>query len=212
LKSLVIILLFALLSAKILAQECIVKVVDEKQKPIAGALAIDLNNPDRVFKTDKLGNVNLSFTNQQSIKFLFEHPSYNFKILTVHISECNRDYTVVLFPSKTLTSTLVSAENQEKTFTMKSVENFGIYEGRKTEVIEPAKLSANLSTNNAREVYTRVAGLNIWESDGAGIQLGIGGRGLNPNRTSNFNVRQNGYDITADALGYPESYYTPPKH
>ena len=211
-KSLVIILLFALLSAKILAQECIVKVVDEKQKPIAGALAIDLNNPDRVFKTDKLGNVNLSFTNQQSIKFLFEHPSYNFKILTVHISECNRDYTVVLFPSKTLTSTLVSAENQEKTFTMKSVENFGIYEGRKTEVIEPAKLSANLSTNNAREVYTRVAGLNIWESDGAGIQLGIGGRGLNPNRTSNFNVRQNGYDITADALGYPESYYTPPKH
>ncbi len=34
--------------------------------------------------------------------------------------------------------------------------------------------------------------------------------GLDPNRTSNFNVRQNGYDISADALGYPESYYTPP--
>jgi Fe(3+) dicitrate transport protein len=33
---------------------------------------------------------------------------------------------------------------------------------------------------------------------------------LDPNRTSNFNVRQNGYDISADALGYPESYYTPP--
>ncbi|MCS7027745.1 MAG: TonB-dependent receptor, partial [Bacteroidia bacterium] len=33
---------------------------------------------------------------------------------------------------------------------------------------------------------------------------------LSPNRTSNFNVRQNGYDISADALGYPESYYTPP--
>jgi Fe(3+) dicitrate transport protein len=27
---------------------------------------------------------------------------------------------------------------------------------------------------------------------------------------SNFNTRQNGYDISADALGYPESYYTPP--
>jgi Fe(3+) dicitrate transport protein len=52
--------------------------------------------------------------------------------------------------------------------------------------------------------------LNIWESDGAGIQLGIGGRGLSPNRVSNFNTRQNGYDISADALGYPESYYTPP--
>ena len=38
----------------------------------------------------------------------------------------------------------------------------------------------------------------------------IGGRGLDPNRTSNFNTRQNGYDISADVLGYPESYYSPP--
>jgi Fe(3+) dicitrate transport protein len=30
---------------------------------------------------------------------------------------------------------------------------------------------------------------------------------LDPNRTSNFNTRQNGYDISADVLGYPESYY-----
>ncbi len=34
--------------------------------------------------------------------------------------------------------------------------------------------------------------------------------GPDPNRTANFNTRQNGYDISADALGYPESYYTPP--
>ena len=93
---------------------------------------------------------------------------------------------------------------------MRSVENMGIYEGKKSEVIVPEKLVANLATNNARQIYARVAGLNIWENDGAGIQLSIGGRGLDPNRTSNFNVRQNGYDISADALGYPESYYTPP--
>ena len=55
-----------------------------------------------------------------------------------------------------------------------------------------------------------MSGLNIWESDGAGVQLGIGGRGLSPNRNSNFNTRQNGYDISADPLGYPESYYSPP--
>jgi Fe(3+) dicitrate transport protein len=91
-----------------------------------------------------------------------------------------------------------------------SVENFGIYEGKKTEVIELSEVTANTATNNARQVYAKITGLNIWESDGAGLQLGIGGRGLSPNRTANFNVRQNGYDISADALGYPESYYTPP--
>lgn len=85
-----------------------------------------------------------------------------------------------------------------------------IYEGRKTELVRVEALTANLATNNARQVFARVAGLNIWESDGAGLQLGVGGRGLSPNRTSNFNTRQNGYDMSADALGYPESYYTPP--
>lgn len=50
----------------------------------------------------------------------------------------------------------------------------------------------------------------IVEYDGAGLQLGIGGRGLNPKRTAHYNTRQNGYEISADALGYPETYYTPP--
>ena len=91
-----------------------------------------------------------------------------------------------------------------------AVDGFGIYEGKKTEVVDLAQTDANMATNNARQVYAKITGLNIWESDGAGLQLGIGGRGLSPNRTANFNVRQNGYDISADALGYPESYYTPP--
>lgn len=77
-------------------------------------------------------------------------------------------------------------------------------------VIELAELSGAKSTSNPREIFAKVPGLNIWESDGAGIQIGIGGRGLSPNRAANFNTRQNGYDISADALGYPESYYTPP--
>lgn len=77
-------------------------------------------------------------------------------------------------------------------------------------VIELEQLNGAKSTGNAREIFAKIPGLNIWESDGAGIQIGIGGRGLSPNRAANFNTRQNGYDISADALGYPESYYTPP--
>ncbi len=93
---------------------------------------------------------------------------------------------------------------------LRNVEGTAIYAGRKSEVIELKHVVANLATNNARQVYKGIAGLNIWENDGGGLQLAIGARGLDPNRTSNFNTRQNGYDISADALGYPESYYTPP--
>ena len=111
-----------------------------------------------------------------------------------------------------LDAVVVQAE-REKSFGMvrlRSVEGTAIYEAKKTEVVVISELAANMAANTSRQIYAKVAGLNIWESDGAGVQLGIGGRGLSPNRTSNFNTRQNGYDIAADALGYPESYYTPP--
>ena len=93
---------------------------------------------------------------------------------------------------------------------LKPVEGTSIYAGKKTEVVLVDQLVGNLAANNARQLYSQVVGLNIYESNDAGLQLSIGGRGLDPNRTANFNTRQNGYDISADVLGYPESYYTPP--
>jgi Fe(3+) dicitrate transport protein len=90
------------------------------------------------------------------------------------------------------------------------LEGVALYESKKNEVVVLDALTANLAANTSRQIYARVAGLNIWESDEAGVQIGLGGRGLSPNRNANFNTRQNGYDIAADALGYPESYYTPP--
>lgn len=93
---------------------------------------------------------------------------------------------------------------------LKSVEGVTIYESKKTELIDLSDVSANFDNSTSRQTFSRVPGLNIFENDGVGVQLAIGARGLDPNRTSNFNVRQNGYDIAADALGYPESYYTPP--
>jgi Fe(3+) dicitrate transport protein len=93
---------------------------------------------------------------------------------------------------------------------LNNVEGTTIHAGKKSEVIYLEDLNANLAANNSRQVFSKIAGINIFENDGSGSQIGIGGRGLNPNRISNFNMRQNGYDISADALGYPESYYTPP--
>jgi len=105
---------------------------------------------------------------------------------------------------------VVYSANEQGAGKLRQVEGTAIYAGKKTEVVNIANINANLATNNPRQVYGRIVGLNIWEYDGGGLQLGIGGRGLNPSRVSNFNTRQNGYDISADALGYPESYYTPP--
>lgn len=120
--------------------------------------------------------------------------------------------TMLPLPDKQLDDVVVMQSQEKKLgiIRVQSVRNFTMFEGKKNEVVLLKNIVANTATNNARQVYGGITGLNIWESDGAGLQLGIGGRGLSPNRTSNFNTRQNGYDISADALGYPESYYTPP--
>jgi Fe(3+) dicitrate transport protein len=105
--------------------------------------------------------------------------------------------------------TVMAKKNESVSGRLKDVYGTAIYAGKKTELINLKNINANLATNNTRQIYARIPGLNIWEYDRGGLQLGIGGRGLSPNRSSNFNIRQNGYDISADALGYPESYYTP---
>ena len=119
---------------------------------------------------------------------------------------------VFSYPIQELSEVVVKANNQKifQLSKLKDVEGTAIYAGKKSEVISMDLSMANLASNNSRQIYNQVAGLNIYQNDDAGLQLNIGGRGLDPNRTSNFNTRQNSYDISADALGYPESYYTPP--
>lgn len=171
-----------------------------------------LNEGNKSAPTDKSGR--FIFEDLPNGKYTLHFTVSDFKYYKQEVMLSNSDQYVRAYLKpfgETLQEVMITDASPNFGVTrMRAVENMGIYEGKKSEVIVPEKLVANLATNNARQVYARVAGLNIWENDGAGIQLSIGGRGLDPNRTSNFNVRQNGYDISADALGYPESYYTPP--
>jgi Fe(3+) dicitrate transport protein len=82
--------------------------------------------------------------------------------------------------------------------------------GKKAEIVDVAGQNISLANNNSRQIFARVAGIQVWESDGSGAQVNIGSRGLSPNRSWEFNVRQNQYDISADPYGYPEAYYNPP--
>lgn len=84
-----------------------------------------------------------------------------------------------------------------------------IYAGKKNALIVMDNVQGNVVTNTMRQVMAKVPGIHVWESDGSGIQIGVAARGLSPNRSWEFNVRQNGYDIAADPFGYPEAYYNP---
>ncbi len=165
------------------------------------ALAITGVNGRFSFTTDK---------DSLSVQFFY----YEFELQELRFTKpFAENYSITLQPIATTLSTVEINARREKIFEierLKDVEGTAIYAGKKTEVVLLENSTANLATNNARQIFAQVAGLNIFQNDDAGLQLNIGGRGLDPNRTSNFNTRQNRYDISADVLGYPESYYAPP--
>ena len=149
--------------------------------------------------------------NKRTIEISFYKEGYNLFSLTDSIKPKNN---IIKLSSRIekLNEVVVRA-NRKKIFQIKRMLDFegtSVFAGKKNEVILLDLSMANMASNNARQIYNQIPGLNIYQNDDGGLQLNIGGRGLNPNRTSNFNTRQNGYDISADALGYPESYYTPP--
>ena len=163
--------------------------------------------------SDSEGKFIISINNIDSeINFFLEGYSLLSEIFGPQVLESN-NVTIRLAPRIEELNEVVVRANLKKIFQIKrfqDIEGTRIYAGKKNEVILIDVSMANLASNNARQIYNQIPGLNIYQNDDAGLQLNIGGRGLNPNRTANFNTRQNNYDISADALGYPESYYTPP--
>lgn len=105
--------------------------------------------------------------------------------------------------------TIVGRESNSDYQQMPEIVGTNIYAGKKNALIVVDNVQGNIIINNMRQVLAKVPGIHIWESDPSGIQIGIAARGLSPNRSWEFNVRQNGYDISADPFGYPEAYYNP---
>jgi len=213
LKNLLSILFFLLIGTTTFAQYSISGTVfsAEGNRPIANA---------EVYNT----TLGISTKTNASGKFKFEDlvvRNYSISVFSLEYDVVEKsvqlsENTTLSFQLPKLAEELtevVLKKRKERVFALRQlrqVEGTAIYAGKKTEVVVLDNLTVNKAGGNARQIYSQVVGLNIYENNDAGLQLNIGGRGLNPNRTANFNTRQNGYDISADVLGYPESYYTPP--
>lgn len=91
-----------------------------------------------------------------------------------------------------------------------SINNTYIVGGKKNEVIYLEGQNSNLTEKTARQVFSRIPGIFVYDMDGAGNQINIATRGLDPHRSWEFNVRQNDVMINSDIYGYPASHYSLP--
>jgi Fe(3+) dicitrate transport protein len=198
-----------------MSQESLVGIIldNNSNSPLVNVTVFN-SNTNEISYSDIDGNFKIDInSNETEVVFYLEGYNLLSNLYNPNLSVLNESIKIRLIPKVEILSEVVVRANLKKIFQIKRMEDIEgtrIYAGKKNEVILIDVSMANLASNNARQIYNQIPGLNIYQNDDAGLQLNIGGRGLNPNRTANFNTRQNNYDISADALGYPESYYTPP--
>jgi Fe(3+) dicitrate transport protein len=184
----------------------------DQKKPIVGAKVFFFDDQISI-RSNSVGIANrILSTVKDSITVRISAQGYASEIITIPVQ-----YPLVnvylKFKNIILDDVFVQSDGDRNGLLAGSLENVqldAIFEGKKSELINMNQILSNKSNAQARQIFARVPGLNIWENDQSGLQLSIGGRGMNPNRTAHFNTRINGYDMAADALGYPENYYTPP--
>ena len=152
-----------------------------------------------------VSGIGFFFRGKGRAKKLLFIPTLILPALLLPLLACAQD--TARLPSITITGSRIAEDNVNL---LNGTSGTTIYAGKKNEIINLKNLPVNTAANSSRQIYAQVPGVNIIENDEAGVQLGIATRGLNPNRTTAFNSRQNGYDISADPIGYPETYYTPP--
>ncbi len=176
-------------------------------------LLVELEPNETKTRTDSIGNFSFNNLYPGKYRVVFKSLTFERKVVQVTIIDDHvilDSVAVIPFVNQLPAVTVEEKQNTFGITRLKSVDGVAVYDGKKNEVILLKSMNANLAVNCSRQIFSKVPGINIWESDAAGLQIGIAARGLDPNRTSNFNMRQNGYDMSADALGYPDAYYVPP--
>lgn len=170
-----------------------------------------------LFLNGKLASEEISFNRayQFEVQFpmhlILSFPGFERIDTVFHDNLMIHNHNFLMQPrANTLKEVEVNGKKLQGKMWMGVAEDMTLTASKKSQIIRPYESGFNDAQITSRHLFSEVSGLNIQENNDLGMQLNIGGRGLDPNRSSNFNIRQNGYDISADVLGYPESYYTPP--
>ncbi len=62
---------------------------------------------------------------------------------------------------------------------------------------------------SGNDVLRKIPGLNVVDEEGAGLRINIGVRGLDPDRSRNILVLEDGIPVALNPYGEPEMYFTP---
>ncbi|GGM84382.1 TonB-dependent receptor [Dyadobacter beijingensis] len=105
--------------------------------------------------------------------------------------------------------TVGERKNVIHTERLPDVHNTYITAGKKSEVVQMEGVNGNIAEKTGRQIFAKIPGVFVYDMDGSGNQVNISTRGLDPHRSWEYNIRQNGIITNSDMYGYPASHYSP---
>ena len=127
-------------------------------------------------------------------------------ISIAHAQQLNKSDTILV---RWLDSVRVISSQQTRSWVNEPSGNY-MFSGKKTEQIKLSGSSADIAGKNARQIFATVPGVFVYDMDGAGNQINIGARGLDPHRSWEFNMRKDGIITNSDMYAYPASHFSMP--
>lgn len=208
---LLIVLVFLSCDVKTMAQS-IIKGQVQNQKGVAlEGVAVRLEN-GKVTETDNSGNyvierlpagahhIKFSMVGYEALDKKVELTAGQTLILSVLIRESVQNLNEV---------TVEDRRNVIYTEALPDVHNTFIAAGKKSEVVQLNGVNGNIAEKTGRQIFAKIPGVFVYDMDGSGNQINISTRGLDPHRSWEYNIRQNGVITNSDMYGYPASHYSP---
>lgn len=137
------------------------------------------------------------------------------KKLTVILILCNTGFLYgqqkEIIKAKSLDSVTITSYLREPSIQrLGNIQGTYNFTGKKTEVINLAGADVDLANKTGRQAFARIPGIFVYDMDGAGNQINIASRGLDPHRGWEFNIRKDGMLTNSDMYGYPASHFNMP--
>jgi Fe(3+) dicitrate transport protein len=110
--------------------------------------------------------------------------------------------------SKELKEVIIKAWQRRDITRLPKEQNGFLNSGKKNAVITVDGTNTDIAIKTGRQLFAKIPGVFLYDMDGSGNRLNISTRVLDPHRSWEYNIRQNGIIINSDMYGYPASHYS----
>lgn len=172
------------------------RIVDETGNPIVSA-HVQVDGTLILTTTDENGFFKIQGLKDEPIKIKVTHIS--FLTRSEEVSQVNQELTITLQEDGQLLPQVYVLGPRDQLFS-KTPGSVAYLDNTELTRLQPV---------SGNEVFRRVPGINVVDEEGAGLRVNIGIRGLDPDRSRNALMMEDGIPIALNPYGEPEMYYTP---